>query len=118
MAFEEIPGGVTSAKGFLADGVTCGLKKSGKPDFALLTSETPALFAGAFTRNLFCAAPVVWCRKILKTKNAIGVRESFLRNLRIVLRAHRKQYAAAFKLKAIALNSSKCLSFGCLVSQA
>ncbi|MFH0920393.1 MAG: bifunctional glutamate N-acetyltransferase/amino-acid acetyltransferase ArgJ [Fibrobacterota bacterium] len=64
---KKIQGGVTTAKGFLAAGVTCGLKRSGKADFGMLVSETPALFAGAFTRNLFCAAPVVWCQRILKS---------------------------------------------------
>jgi len=51
-------GGVASAKGFKAAGVCAGLKKSGKSDLALIFSERPATLAGAFTSNLFPAAPV------------------------------------------------------------
>lgn len=58
-------GGVTSAKGYRAAGAACGIKSSGKPDFALIASDSPALSAAAFTTNLFCAAPVHWCRKVL-----------------------------------------------------
>jgi glutamate N-acetyltransferase / amino-acid N-acetyltransferase len=57
-------GGVTSANGFIAAGVTCGLKASGKPDFALLASKVPAISECATTTNLFAAAPVFWCRKV------------------------------------------------------
>lgn len=55
-------GGVTSAAGFQASGIVCGLKKSGNPDLALVYSETPCNFAGMFTSNLFPAAPVQLCR--------------------------------------------------------
>ncbi|OGJ84236.1 MAG: bifunctional ornithine acetyltransferase/N-acetylglutamate synthase [Candidatus Raymondbacteria bacterium RifOxyA12_full_50_37] len=68
---KEIKGGITAPKGFLASGIACGIKKSGKPDLALLSSVSSALYAGAFTTNRFAAAPVVWCRKILARKKAI-----------------------------------------------
>lgn len=61
-------GGVTSPKGFKAAGVCAGLKKSGKPDMALIVSEKPADFAGAFTSNLFPAAPVQLCRERVLAK--------------------------------------------------
>ena len=39
--------GVTAAKGFLAGGLSCGIKaKEGAPDLALLLSELPATAAG------------------------------------------------------------------------
>lgn len=44
-------GSVTSPRGFRAAGVTCGLKVSGKPDVALIVSESPAVAAGVFTTN-------------------------------------------------------------------
>ena len=67
MSFIEIPNGsVTSPKGFRASGVTAGLKPSGQPDLALLVSDAPAEAAGAFTSNLFAAAPVEWDRKVLR----------------------------------------------------
>ncbi len=53
----EISGGVTAAKGFLANGIHCGLKKQ-KPDFALIYSKTPCTAAAVFTTNLVKAAPV------------------------------------------------------------
>ncbi|MCL6614237.1 MAG: bifunctional ornithine acetyltransferase/N-acetylglutamate synthase, partial [Firmicutes bacterium] len=48
---EWIEGGVTAARGYLASGVACGLKKDGRPDLALLVSELPAVSAGVFTTN-------------------------------------------------------------------
>ncbi|HOW42646.1 MAG TPA: bifunctional glutamate N-acetyltransferase/amino-acid acetyltransferase ArgJ [Candidatus Omnitrophota bacterium] len=51
--------------GFTASGVACGLKKSGKPDLALIYSRRPALACGMFTTNTIPAAPVVLCRKHL-----------------------------------------------------
>ena len=59
MNFKEIESGsATSPRGFRAAGVTAGLKPSGQPDLALLVSDAPAAAAGAFTSNLFAAAPV------------------------------------------------------------
>jgi len=65
-------GGVTSALGFQACGVKAGLKKSGNPDMALLFSEVPAVTAGAFTSNLFAAAPVKLCRQRLLAGHKIS----------------------------------------------
>ena len=42
-----VKGGVTAPEGFLASGLKAGIKKSGKPDFALLYSEVPAVAAAA-----------------------------------------------------------------------
>ncbi|MDR0933261.1 MAG: bifunctional glutamate N-acetyltransferase/amino-acid acetyltransferase ArgJ [Victivallales bacterium] len=62
--FKRIPhGSVTSPRGFQATGVAAGFKRSGALDFALLVSDVPANFAGAFTSCLFAAAPVQVCRK-------------------------------------------------------
>ena len=65
-------GGVTSASGFEAAGVTCGLKRSGKADLALLYSRTDCNSAGTFTSNLFPAAPVVLCRE--RVAGPVGIR--------------------------------------------
>jgi len=71
--FEVIEGGgATSASGFEAAGVTCGLKRSGKADLALLYSKTACNSAGTFTSNLFPAAPVILCKERV-TGNA-GIR--------------------------------------------
>ena len=51
-------GSITSTPGFQAAGVVAGFKRSGAPDFAMIYSEAPANFAGAFTSCTFAAAPV------------------------------------------------------------
>ncbi len=53
-----IQGGVTSAQGFLASGVHCGIKPQ-KKDLALVFSRAPAAAAGVFTTNKVKAAPVL-----------------------------------------------------------
>jgi len=45
--------------GFLAGGVTAGIKPSGKKDFALIHSPTPARSAAVFTSNQVKGAPVL-----------------------------------------------------------
>jgi glutamate N-acetyltransferase/amino-acid N-acetyltransferase len=58
--------GVTAAKGFLASGLHAGIKKSGKPDMALVVSARLASAAGVFTVNRFRAAPVGICIERLR----------------------------------------------------
>lgn len=62
---KPIDGGVTAAKGFSAAGICAGIKKSGKPDMALVVSDSAAVTAGVFTTNKVHAAPVRLCRKHL-----------------------------------------------------
>ncbi len=59
-------GNVCSPAGFLAAGVAAGLKRSGRPDMALILSEKPCTAAGAFTQCRFAAAPVLLCRSALR----------------------------------------------------
>lgn len=55
---------VTSPKGFVAAGVACGLKKSGRRDLALVVNEGPTYTAAAVTTsNRVFAAPVKWTRQ-------------------------------------------------------
>ena len=59
MDFKTIKdGGVTSAQGFQAAGIACGIKPRGEKDLALVISEVPAEVAATFTTNLIKAAPV------------------------------------------------------------
>lgn len=46
-------------RGFKFAARPAGIKKSGKPDMALIYSEVPACCAGVFTKNKVVAAPVV-----------------------------------------------------------
>ena len=55
---KTIKGSVTAPQGFLASGVTSGIKKKGL-DLALIYSSVPAHAAGVFTKNTVKAAPVV-----------------------------------------------------------
>jgi len=57
---------VTAAKGFVAGGVHCGIRKGGKRDLALVRSLVPATGAAMFTTNRFLAAPVVVSREHLE----------------------------------------------------
>jgi glutamate N-acetyltransferase/amino-acid N-acetyltransferase len=60
---------VTAAKGFLASGVSAGLKSSGKKDVALIVNQGPNYDAAAvFTSNKVKAAPVIWTQEIIKNK--------------------------------------------------
>jgi glutamate N-acetyltransferase/amino-acid N-acetyltransferase len=56
---------VTAAKGFVAAGVHCGIRKKERRDLALVRSLLPATGAGMFTANRVQAAPVVVSREHL-----------------------------------------------------
>ena len=57
---------ITAAAGFLAAGVTAGLKASGRPDVALVVNEGPLhVGAAVFTTNRVFAAPVAWSRQVV-----------------------------------------------------
>ena len=65
-----IQGGITAAKGYKAMGKHIGIKAKRK-DFAMVYSEAPCVFAGAFTQNVVKAAPVHWNKAILETGSAV-----------------------------------------------
>ncbi|MGH3255080.1 MAG: bifunctional ornithine acetyltransferase/N-acetylglutamate synthase [Streptosporangiaceae bacterium] len=57
---------VTAPLGFLAAGVTAGLKESGQPDVAVVLNAGPSRAAAAvFTSNRVQAAPVTWTRQVI-----------------------------------------------------
>lgn len=68
--FHECPGGVTAAKGFLAAGIHCGIKRV-KKDLALVYSQTPAIAAAVFTTSKVQAAPVIVDKLQLKKASMI-----------------------------------------------
>ena len=56
---EHIQGGVCAAKGFMAGGVHCGIRKNkSKRDLAMILSEVPASAAAVYTTNLVKGAPI------------------------------------------------------------
>jgi len=66
-------GGVTSAGGFQAAGVACGIKPRGEKDMALIVSDVPAEAAATFTTNLVKAAPVKVSMRHLRNGKMRGV---------------------------------------------
>lgn len=60
---KNYPGSVTKPKGFKANGLYCGIKRSGKLDLSLIYSEVPAVSAAVFTKNSVKAAPLLVCQK-------------------------------------------------------
>jgi len=60
-----VEGGVTAPEGYLATGISSGIKRKGL-DLAVLFSSQPASAAGVFTLNQVQAAPVVLSRDNLK----------------------------------------------------
>jgi glutamate N-acetyltransferase/amino-acid N-acetyltransferase len=65
-------GGVTTARGFRAAGVSAGIKTNRGLDLALIVSETPANVAAVFTTNLAIAAPVVVSREHLARSGGVA----------------------------------------------
>jgi glutamate N-acetyltransferase/amino-acid N-acetyltransferase len=61
-----ITGGVTAPVGFLAAGLTAGLKPSGNPDLSLVLAPEGAVCAGTFTTSLVRAACVDLCAERLQ----------------------------------------------------
>ena len=59
-----IPGGVTAATGFKANGIHCGIRKNhSKKDLALIVSDVPAKAAAVYTTNLVKGAPLTVTKK-------------------------------------------------------
>ncbi len=59
-------GGVATARGFRAAGISAGIKANGNPDLALLVADAPAQVAAVYTTNKVLAAPVIVSQEHLK----------------------------------------------------
>lgn len=51
-------------RGFLYSGSTCGIKKSGLLDLAIISTPAPAIAAGVYTQNVVRAASIDWNRRL------------------------------------------------------
>lgn len=83
--FTSVTGGVTAAKGFTANGVYCGVKKSvhaaegeqssapKKNDLAVVYSEKPCAAAAVYTQNKVKGAPITVTQKHLENGVAQAV---------------------------------------------
>ena len=58
---------ITTPRGFLAAGVRCGIKKSGKADLGLIVCPTGAKAAAVFTTNKIVSAAVQVCKEHVKS---------------------------------------------------
>ncbi len=67
--WKEIPGGITTPRGFQAAGIKAGLKSSHKRDLALLLAPEGAICAGTFTQSCIRAACVDLCEERLIQKS-------------------------------------------------
>ncbi|KIE57883.1 N-acetylglutamate synthase [Methylacidiphilum kamchatkense Kam1] len=66
-------GGVTAPRGYLASGISCGIKPGKKSDLALVVSQQLADIAGVFTQNKVKAAPVIVSMQRVKKGKARAV---------------------------------------------
>jgi glutamate N-acetyltransferase/amino-acid N-acetyltransferase len=65
--------GIYLPLGFSANGIACGIKRSGKKDLALIYSEVPAKAVGMFTSNRFRSHAIKVSRLHLKDRKAQAI---------------------------------------------
>ncbi|MDE5833281.1 MAG: bifunctional glutamate N-acetyltransferase/amino-acid acetyltransferase ArgJ [Desulfovibrio sp.] len=58
-------------KGFRAATVAAKFRNWNRDDLGLIFSDLPCVLAALFTRNIFCAAPVIVCKEILASGRTI-----------------------------------------------
>ncbi|MHC6179842.1 bifunctional ornithine acetyltransferase/N-acetylglutamate synthase [Clostridium sp. JNZ X4-2] len=73
MKFQIIEGGVTSPKGFLSSGISCGLKGENLKDLALIKSIKLCNSAGVYTKNKVKGSPLLVTKKHLENKSAQAI---------------------------------------------
>src|SRR6185436_6965263 len=71
-----VKGGITAPLGYQANGIFCGIKRSGKLDLGLIYCEKPAVTIGVFTKNSIKAAPLVVTMRKIKS----GVAQAIIVN--------------------------------------
>lgn len=59
--------------GFRGAGAGCGIKRSGKPDLALVVSDRPCVSAVVFTKSRVPAAPVLWGKGLRSRSRLRGI---------------------------------------------
>ena len=73
IAYHEDSAGITSVPGFKSGSTHCDIRNTGdsRLDLTLILSEKPCQAAGVFTRNDLQAAPVAYCKQLIKKGNTI-----------------------------------------------
>jgi glutamate N-acetyltransferase/amino-acid N-acetyltransferase len=64
---------ITSPRGFLAAGISCGIKESGQKDLAVIVCPAGAKAAAVFTTNKIVSAAVSVCRKHVASRGIFAV---------------------------------------------
>jgi glutamate N-acetyltransferase / amino-acid N-acetyltransferase len=67
IGIKSLSGGAAAAAGFVAAGVVCGVRNSGRRDLGLLFSELPCETAAVFTRNAVKGAPLGVTREAVES---------------------------------------------------
>jgi glutamate N-acetyltransferase/amino-acid N-acetyltransferase len=60
---QQVERSVTYPRGYHASGIAAGIKRSGRRDVGILSSDVPCVSAAMFTSNAACAAPVLLTRE-------------------------------------------------------
>jgi glutamate N-acetyltransferase/amino-acid N-acetyltransferase len=91
---------VTAAEGFVAGGMECGIRGSGRRDLGLLLSERECVAAAVFTRNAVKAAPLAVTREAVGTGR--GVRAVVVNSGNANAATGRKGLEDAYLMQALA----------------
>jgi glutamate N-acetyltransferase / amino-acid N-acetyltransferase len=67
IGIKSLSGGAAAPSGYVAGGVVCGVRNSGRRDLGLLFSELPCETAAVFTRNAVRGAPLGVTREAVDT---------------------------------------------------
>ena len=89
--FKYVDGGVCAAKGFVANGLNCGINPDkNKNDLGMVFSETPCNAAGVYTQNKVKGAPVIVTKRHLEESGGVARAVPIVSPLRLT---KRKKYA-------------------------
>ena len=98
---KKIEGGVCAAKGFVASGVHCGIRKNKtKRDLALIYTEKKAAVACVYTQNLVKGAPLEVTKKHLEN----NFQSAFLYLIFSLFHHQRKDSIQIIRIKIIYLD--------------
>ncbi|WP_104697020.1 MULTISPECIES: bifunctional glutamate N-acetyltransferase/amino-acid acetyltransferase ArgJ [unclassified Helicobacter] len=65
-----IDGGICAPKGFVADGISAGLRNGDKLDVGYIYMQKPTQVSAVFTQNKFQAAPIVYFKNFIAKKES------------------------------------------------
>ena len=99
---KSLSGGAASPSGFVAAGVVCGVRNSGRRDLGLLFSGLPCETAAVFTRNVVKGAPLAVTREAVESG---GVRAVVANSGNANAATGERGIEDAYKMQALAAES-------------